>query len=842
MNRIYIQRLVTTFTAMVWVMLAVTHIASARSSVFDDHLLMGKAAMQDELYELAAKHFRRAAGTARDTPTLAEARLQQAQALYHQGALTESLSVIRDHWKQAENTRWFTGYIYWKAFLLFEEERYDESLEELEKSLGMPANDPNKGLCERLKAKIYVKRGDFQRATGALTVFDKYFADSDQAAENLLDMAGLYIRLNQRQQAFSTLERITQRYPEHTASSRSLLWQAELYLQTNDFSTAEERLNTFLTMSNLSKEAFSEGQLYQAYIALRTGRAEEAEDLISPQLEHPVNTELEARALALHARILLEKDAVEQGRQQLIKAHILQPGHPWVEEAQLSLADRLYNRQNWTNALHEYGVYLESFTNPAGYASALLGKGNSLYQLERYIEAATAFEQTAQRYAGQDTAADALFLAADARYLAGHYRRAYSNLTELTTTFRDHPLLPEARFRMAECLQQTDQADAAVDTFASLNEDMPGHALSLEGLLRAAEILSSRGTFDRALDIYNLAGESATSTYWKVMAQHGMGMTLYQMNRLDEALDVFTTLSEMDSGLSHLEHAMYMKAMTLYVMGDYEQALEQCTSFLEEYTDSVWAEHVAFWMGEYYFNRSDYRKAEEILSRAAIQYPDGKLLDNIVYSAGRSAFFLKEYVRCIDYMKQLIDVRPASKLLAEARFTQGDAMSELGRFSDALVVFDEIIRNAPNSYLVPLALGRQGDCYYTLGSDDPSRYREAVTSYETVLATPSISTELRLQALYKLGRCYAKMDDTEQALDYYTRAVYQYKADIKHNRPGAAPWFTRAAFSAAHLLEKREQWREAVRFYRHIAEAKVSASEEAEAKIQQIRIDHWLLF
>jgi TolA-binding protein len=225
----------------------------------------------------------------------------------------------------------------------------------------------------------------------------------------------------------------------------------------------------------------------------------------------------------------------------------------------------------------------------------------------------------------------------------------------------------------------------------------------------------------------------------------------------------------------------------------------------------------------------------------AERYPQGVLADDALFWAGRSAAALKEYLRAIEHYNKLPQRYPESPKLAETRFAQGDALSELGQFAGAILAFDEVIRNYPDSYLADLARGRKGDCQFTLGSEDPERYREALASYQGVLQSPQTSPDLQWQAEYKIGRCYQKLGRSEDAFEQYMKVVYGFLGHSGRKDAGAMIWFTRAAFSAAEIMEHDGRWREAVNIYKRVIEAGVPAAGDARQRIQKIRLEHWFL-
>ena len=136
------------------------------------------------------------------------------------------------------------------------------------------------------------------------------------------------------------------------------------------------------------------------------------------------------------------------------------------------------------------------------------------------------------------------------------------------------------------------------------------------------------------------------------------------------------------------------------------------------------------------------------------------------------------------------------------------------------------------------ARGRLADCLFTLGTSEVARYQEALDAYQALYKRPAAAFDLRLQALYKMARCEAKLGLKEKSFAHYIEVVYSGTGQTEILSPEAAPWFTRAAFDAAAYQEQQQQWKEAVNIYKRIIQAGVPAKNEAQKRIEKIEREH----
>jgi len=290
-------------------------------------------------------------------------------------------------------------------------------------------------------------------------------------------------------------------------------------------------------------------------------------------------------------------------------------------------------------------------------------------------------------------------------------------------------------------------------------------------------------------------------------------------------------------GTRWAEHALLMKAWCLHLDGQTPEAMRICSDFLARHPGSEWAPDALFWLAEHDFNEGDYASAAARFRSVVETFPASELADDALYWAGRSAAAAKEFRQAISAYNDLAKTYTNSARMAEARFAQGDALTEIGEFSGAILAFDEVARKYPESRLAVLARGRKADCQFTLGTDNPDRYAEALSTYRAVFDSPSVSEDLKLQAEFKMGRCYERMGRKTEGFEHYMSVVYAWTAARAEGGQPDPIWFTRAAFSAAALKEADQKWDDALTIYDRIVKSGLPAGADAGRRMEKIRQD-----
>ena len=135
------------------------------------------------------------------------------------------------------------------------------------------------------------------------------------------------------------------------------------------------------------------------------------------------------------------------------------------------------------------------------------------------------------------------------------------------------------------------------------------------------------------------------------------------------------------------------------------------------------------------------------------------------------------------------------------------------------------------------ALCGKGDIFYEMGASDAQNYRRSIELYEQLAAEPGVPAHWRNQAEFKKGKALEKLNDTPAALTSYYGVIEE---GMRSDRQREFFWFYKAGFNAAHLLEETNDWKSAVAVYRKLAAVGGTRSDEARARLTQLRLEHFL--
>ena len=806
-----------------------------------DPLMEGKAALEDGLYDLARKKLEKVLQSSDTTPAKKrEGMILLAQALYGQKRYQEMLNLFKERKEQTPRASQADAFDFWLAAAYFESGQCDEALDSI---LAFEKNYPDSRYLPRvlrLRAWSYENLGKREEAIKCFARFAEQYGQSPEGPSNLLDWGQALMAVGQDAKARDVLEQLLSLNLKNRVGQECRISLGKLYTREGNLEKACIIFQPLMDQDNVSEEFRASAFYSLADIAEAQTNLVKALSLLDKAIEQLSDMTLKGEVNLRKGKLLLKMGQIDNGIA-LVRGFVSsQSTNAIARDVQLGLAEILLSKGMNEKALQEYQNFLETFSAPAGVAQAHEGKGWALFALGRYHESVASFEKAADLSTNPGDKARCWFKVGDSYFAAKQFKPAKESYERVMMQCPETPMADQSQFQAAECMAQLGEMTEAESCFWDLIDKDGSGPLAAPALLRIAELKEKEGKRQDALDVYTLVLKNYDRQA-AASALHSIGAIQYRSGNFQEALNNFNEVMKSFPGSSVADKSCYMRGWCHYMLGQNDQAVGRFREFIKQYSKSPLAADALFWMSEYDYNRGFYAQAETGFVTLVQENPGSLLADSALFWAGRAALMQKEYRRANDHFSLLIKEYPASKKRPEARCYQGEALCELGEFAGAILIFDEIIKQFPESYLSEMAWFRKGDSQFTLGSEDPKRYEEAIISYHVVLDRPGVSEQSRMQAEYKIGRCLEKLGQRAEAFEHYMNVVYTYfkNQDSSHE---SNVWFTRAAFNAAAMKEEEKSWGKAVNIYQRVIDARVPASRDATEKINKIRVDHWLFF
>ncbi|MEI6970476.1 MAG: tetratricopeptide repeat protein [bacterium] len=801
----------------------------------------GKAALEDGFYELAEKSFRDCRLTATNgAPEADQALILLACAMHGQRRYQDMLSLLSPLSSPAA--------CYWRAVAYFDLQQYEKVTAALADFDTAYSSNQYSTHALRLLADCHLQTGRTNEALKVFSRLENTPGDSPAKESNLLDWARTLVDAGQTARAKEVLERLINRSPQTSEGRQGQLLLGRLLASGGEFKEAEAVLLPLVDRLPPDPASAVDALIVLAGVYEAQKKPEDATNALSTAVALAPDQRLKRRAELAFGRALLRSKNAEEGAA-VLKPYIAAiPPDAAAPSLQLEVAAAFMDAGNAVRAEEAYQHYLEAFSDKAGRALAFSGKGWSLVlrQKPAYEEAADAFLQAFLLFSDPADKVRCLTKVADCRFSNKQFSLAAQAYDQLIAEFPAAPLAAQAMFQNAECAARMNKPDDAVRLFRSVIATNPAGVFADQALMRIAEIKEDQGEQAAALGAYDqlMATYTNSTLYANALLAHGL--INFRSLLFETALGDFEKLVLLFPQTEAAEHAAYMRGRCLQILGQEDKAIATWREFLHAYPASQkWTPHVLYRLGEYAFNRGEYGEAEKQFDGIAGVYTNDALAPAALLAAGQAAAKLAEYLDAINYFSSLVTKYPTWHGIARARYEQGDATKELGEYAKAILLFEEIINKYSSSDSVDLAWCGKAYCEFALGAGDTNRYEAAIRSYKHVADSPLAPPDLKLHAQFKIGDCLQKLQRHDEAVEQmYSNVMIPYLDDPKglfREYPACEEWFTRAAYAIVERMEVQKKWREAIRILKRVVDAGVPASDDAQKRIDKIRLQLWIL-
>jgi len=423
------------------------------------------------------------------------------------------------------------------------------------------------------------------------------------------------------------------------------------------------------------------------------------------------------------------------------------------------------------------------------------------YHARRFEVATAAFEQIA--HSTSPWAKVALFNASTGWLQLGDHARFLTDYNELERGGGDEE--SRASLRLEEGLMQAAKGDKkAAESLQQFIRDFPKNPRVSEALVGLAELAfhSSPPRLDEARKNLARAADAKPTAAAAERAD-------YLMIWLEDSADVNET-----------------------------KVIELAKRFLEQHETSPFAPEVRMKLAEIYYRHQDFANAQTQFEILAQHDPDSPLGEKALFFAAESAMSsMGEHSldRAIVVFDQV--VRLNGELRWAARNEQAVIERKLGKPRDALVLYEEVLKSDAGSSEKREALCGKGDIFFEMGGSDPDNYQRAIEIYDQLASDQNAPIHWRNQALFKKALCLEKKGDRASALATFYNVL---EDEARPDRRREVFWYYKAGFNAARLLEDDSKWESAAAIYEKLVAAGGSRSEEAKARLNHLRLEHFL--
>jgi TolA-binding protein len=636
----------------------------------------------------------------------------------------------------------------------------------------------------------------------ALTGFDRYLRDCPQGEQALPAhylIAEILFKQNRCTEALTQAQTVIRHSPAVELRPQALLLALQCALQLDRLAVAQTYAQQVLD-SQAAGEVKTAALYWAGEIALRQQHYDAARRFYQQVMQSQ-----QASAYALPARYALAWLARQQGDAAAALTAFttflqLAPDHELASQARFARADLLRE----VGRLEEAAVAFRQLAEeaPSGMQDeALFWWAETTYQLERYGEAATAYQRLLTTYPQSPRMAESLYgsgWAAVRQHQCAVAVQPWEQLLQRQPTF---PQASEVHYELGVCYLQLQRDATARVHLQQVLAAAAAAAYHQDTLLKLAALAHREQDYAQAVQYYTRALASAKEE---------------EAFRLHYLLgESYAALGEDTQAVAHWQHVLKgsstlpFYAQTLYRLGSVyvsQQAWPQAIAILQRlwtaFPEFPQRLQVAQALAQAY--RSTQQCQEALPWYETLVKTAGQVADQHALLKGHVAclFQLERYAEVVERIAPLLRHETRDALDASLLYTLGQAYMQLRQFREALEPFTRLQQHFPDSPLVTAMAPR-----FAFALEQENRRAEALAVWQAYLQRGTIADETERQRLQlHVGRLALQQEQWDVALAFLAPA-----------RSAPVPAMAaESLFWSGEVYLQRQQWELAQQVYQEL--------------------------
>jgi TolA-binding protein len=445
------------------------------------------------------------------------------------------------------------------------------------------------------------------------------------------------------------------------------------------------------------------------------------------------------------------------------------PGGKDAPLAWLRLGKSAYASAQYEKALNAFDKVLAGPGDESARQQASLSKGESLYHLQRFGEAAPVLQPLTAKEIPADIRGRALYYLGKTYADTQNPDAALEAFRTLAKALPDNPLAIYARYQLAFVYLARNELENAVVEFSEVaNASRADTELRMECRYRAAEAYDKLGWFSAAVGAYEQLRKDFPDSEYVRKADYGYAWALYHAGKYPEALAAAEAFIKAAPDSAYRPGLEYLRGNCLQQQKEYDQALVLYKGIREKHPDSEFAPRAQYKTAWALYLKGDLAGAKTEITALL----EGGKAPGLTGDAGflRGSVLVAEgdYENAQQEFRLVAEKYPQSEFAVEALYKSAECLSQLGMTDQAAQAFEDFVKRYPDNPLTEQAILRAADAQFS--ADD---FAAAVDKYKKILEKPG-DPGVEQETLYRLAITYNNMKDLANSAAMFRTLLEKY--------------------------------------------------------------------
>ena len=616
-------------------------------------------------------------------------------------------------------------------------------------------------------AYCLAKLDQFAEAGKAYAELCTTFPKSNYVPEAEMGAASALYKADDKSGAATWLDKVITRGGKDLTEAAH--WRCRLYLDAGDASAAEK-----LATETLADQAGQAGSEYVPYLkvdqadALYTDDSKRGEAVKLYEAVAAAHPESPVAGQALYYAAFGSLDlqnheaALAQADQFLAKF----PGHDLLNDAKYVRAESLLQLKKYPEAATAFGELAKVADHP-DHSLWTVRHGLALYLQKKYPETIAAMQAALPNIQGADGKAEANYLIGGSQFYLDQFEPATASLEASLTAAPKWRQADDTLLLLSRSQAKLGNNAVAIETVEKLLKEFPQSALTAQAYYRLAEYQYAEGKLAEAVANYDKCLQADGKSAFAPYAMYGKGWTLLKSKEYEQAIAPLTMLIEGDAEHLLVADARFARAMSLRQSGKQQEALADLDAYLKKPDLSVDQTcHGLYEKGLAEVALQKYAESIDSFQQILAKKPDYTDADNVLYEIGWSQKSLNKGAEAIKAFGELAAKHPDSEYAGEAHYHLGESLYAEGKYDEAQKEYAAAkSKSEDNKDILEKALFKLGWSLF-----QQKKYAEAAPEFGAQLAAAPAG-KLAGDGAFMQGECLFRAQKHQEAMPLFVKAM-----------------------------------------------------------------------
>jgi TolA-binding protein len=465
-----------------------------------------------------------------------------------------------------------------------------------------------------------------------------------------------------------------------------------------------------------------------------------------------------------------------------------------------------FNLKDFPNAIYYFNEYVTKYRNDQNVNDARLRLADSYFGIKNFDKASQIYRElfTSDKLISNDD--QTYYQYCQSLFKAGKSNNAIEEFIKLQQKFPRSRFADASQYVVGWIYFQQNNFRAAIENYEKLLTKYPSSSLKPIAFYSIGDSYFNLGDYEASINYYNRVLTEFPNTPYILDAVNGIQFAYLAKEEPENAVSFIDQFVAINPSSKYSDQIFIKKGDIYYSSNDYNNAIIAYQEFIQKFPSSALIPNAYYWIGKsaeflkreteaidnfnkvlsinlkstigisaaidlanIYTNRNDFNPAIRVLNSSIDAQPTSNRIPELLYLravAEIKSEFLDDAYKTLD---QIITYYDGSIFAAKSKIELSLLEINKKNFDNALILLKELAEKrlddigARAQYLIGLT-------YY-----EQNNFNDAIIAFVRVRSVYSSYDEWFTKSLLKLGDCYLKLNDKQQAREMYRAVINRHK-------------------------------------------------------------------